>query len=117
MWMPAGAKGRRARDHRDRDRGGRGERPRQAARAPASSLPALATDAHPHAPLDVVSFGHSAAAFAFATGACAKLPALAPVLVPLAGTVAYFIRTWEWDTLKPVSAAMRPDSTAATKAV
>ena len=23
----------------------------------------------------------------------------------------------EWDTLKPVSAAMRPDSTAATKAV
>ena len=33
--------------------------------------------------------GHSAAAFAFATGACAELPVLAPVLVPLAGTVAY----------------------------
>jgi membrane-associated phospholipid phosphatase len=33
--------------------------------------------------------GHSAAAFAFATGACAELPALAPALVPLAGTVAY----------------------------
>jgi len=33
--------------------------------------------------------GHSAAAFAFVTGACAELPALAPVLVPLAGTVAY----------------------------
>src|SRR5271167_2868783 len=33
--------------------------------------------------------GHSAAAFAFATGACAELPVLAPVLVPLASTVAY----------------------------
>ncbi len=33
--------------------------------------------------------GHSAAAFAFVTGACADLPILAPVLVPLAGTVAY----------------------------
>jgi undecaprenyl-diphosphatase len=33
--------------------------------------------------------GHSAAAFAFATGACAELPVLAPVLAPLAGTVAY----------------------------
>jgi membrane-associated phospholipid phosphatase len=33
--------------------------------------------------------GHSAAAFAFVTGACAELPALAPVLVPLAGAVAY----------------------------
>ena len=33
--------------------------------------------------------GHSAAAFAFATGACEELPVLAPVLVPLAGTVAY----------------------------
>lgn len=33
--------------------------------------------------------GHSAAAFAFVTGACAELPILAPVLVPLAGTVAY----------------------------
>jgi membrane-associated phospholipid phosphatase len=33
--------------------------------------------------------GHSAAAFAFATGACAELPVLAPVLVPLAGGVAY----------------------------
>ncbi len=33
--------------------------------------------------------GHSAAAFAFATGACSELPVLAPVLVPLAGTVAY----------------------------
>lgn len=33
--------------------------------------------------------GHSATAFAFATGACAELPVLAPVLVPLAGTVAY----------------------------
>jgi len=33
--------------------------------------------------------GHSAAAFAFATGACAELPVLAPLLVPLAGTVAY----------------------------
>ena len=33
--------------------------------------------------------GHSAAAFAFATGACAELPMLAPVLVPLAGVVAY----------------------------
>ncbi len=33
--------------------------------------------------------GHSASAFAFATGACAELPALAPVLVPLASAVAY----------------------------
>lgn len=33
--------------------------------------------------------GHSAAAFAFATGACAELPGLAPMLVPLAGAVAY----------------------------
>ena len=33
--------------------------------------------------------GHSAAAFAFATGACAELPSLAPALVPLAGAVAY----------------------------
>jgi membrane-associated phospholipid phosphatase len=33
--------------------------------------------------------GHSAAAFAFATGACAESPLLAPVLVPLAGVVAY----------------------------
>ncbi len=33
--------------------------------------------------------GHSAAAFAFATGACTELPALAPVLVPMAGAVAY----------------------------
>lgn len=33
--------------------------------------------------------GHSAAAFAFATGACEELPVLAPVLVPLAGAVAY----------------------------
>ncbi len=33
--------------------------------------------------------GHSAAAFAFTTGACAELPVLAPVLVPLAGAVAY----------------------------
>jgi membrane-associated phospholipid phosphatase len=33
--------------------------------------------------------GHSAAAFAFATGACAELPALTPALVPLASAVAY----------------------------
>jgi membrane-associated phospholipid phosphatase len=33
--------------------------------------------------------GHSATAFAFATGACEELPVLAPVLVPLAGAVAY----------------------------
>jgi membrane-associated phospholipid phosphatase len=33
--------------------------------------------------------GHSAAAFAFATGACAELPVLTPGLVPLAGAVAY----------------------------
>ncbi len=33
--------------------------------------------------------GHSAAAFAFATGACVELPVLAPVLIPLAGAVAY----------------------------
>jgi membrane-associated phospholipid phosphatase len=33
--------------------------------------------------------GHSAAAFAFATGACAELPMLALALAPLAGTVAY----------------------------
>jgi undecaprenyl-diphosphatase len=33
--------------------------------------------------------GHSAAAFAFATGVCAELPGLAPLLVPLAGAVAY----------------------------
>ncbi|HEY3970375.1 MAG TPA: phosphatase PAP2 family protein [Solirubrobacteraceae bacterium] len=33
--------------------------------------------------------GHSAAAFAFVTGACAELPTLTPALVPLAGTVAY----------------------------
>lgn len=33
--------------------------------------------------------GHSASAFAFATGACAEVPALALLLVPLAGAVAY----------------------------
>lgn len=33
--------------------------------------------------------GHSAAAFAFATGACGELPVLAPALVPLAAAVAY----------------------------
>jgi membrane-associated phospholipid phosphatase len=33
--------------------------------------------------------GHSAAASAFVTGACAELPMLAPGLVPLAGAVAY----------------------------
>lgn len=33
--------------------------------------------------------GHSAAAFAFATGACAECPKLGTVLVPLAGAVAY----------------------------
>jgi membrane-associated phospholipid phosphatase len=33
--------------------------------------------------------GHTATAFAFATSACAELPLLAPVLVPLAGAVAY----------------------------
>jgi undecaprenyl-diphosphatase len=33
--------------------------------------------------------GHSATAFAFATGACAEWSALTPVLVPLAGAVAY----------------------------
>ncbi|HWG09516.1 MAG TPA: phosphatase PAP2 family protein [Solirubrobacteraceae bacterium] len=33
--------------------------------------------------------GHSAAAFAFATGAGSELPLLAPVLFPLAGAVAY----------------------------
>jgi membrane-associated phospholipid phosphatase len=33
--------------------------------------------------------GHSAAAAAFATGASAELPVLTPVLVPLAGVVAY----------------------------
>lgn len=33
--------------------------------------------------------GHSAAAFAFLTGACGELPALAPALAPLAGAVAY----------------------------
>ncbi len=33
--------------------------------------------------------GHTAAALAFATGASAELPVLAPVLVPLAGAVAY----------------------------
>jgi membrane-associated phospholipid phosphatase len=33
--------------------------------------------------------GHSAAAFAFATGASAELPVLTPILVPLAGAVAY----------------------------
>ena len=33
--------------------------------------------------------GHTAAAFAFATGACTELPVLAPVLVPLAGAVAF----------------------------
>lgn len=33
--------------------------------------------------------GHSAAALAFATGACAELPILVPLLVPLAATVAY----------------------------
>jgi membrane-associated phospholipid phosphatase len=33
--------------------------------------------------------GHSAAAFAFASGACGELPGLAPLLVPLAGAVAY----------------------------
>jgi undecaprenyl-diphosphatase len=33
--------------------------------------------------------GHSAAAFAFATGASARLPILGPMLFPLAGAVAY----------------------------
>jgi undecaprenyl-diphosphatase len=33
--------------------------------------------------------GHSASAFAFATAACAEFPLLTPVLVPLAGAVAY----------------------------
>ena len=33
--------------------------------------------------------GHSASAAAFATGACMAMPALAPALVPMAGTVAY----------------------------
>ncbi len=33
--------------------------------------------------------GHAATAFAFATGASAELPVLAPVLVPLAGAVGY----------------------------
>jgi undecaprenyl-diphosphatase len=33
--------------------------------------------------------GHSAAAFAFATGACAEMPVLTPVLLPLASAVAY----------------------------
>lgn len=33
--------------------------------------------------------GHSAAAFAFVTGACGQLPSLAPALAPLAGMVAY----------------------------
>jgi len=33
--------------------------------------------------------GHSAAAFAFVTGACTELPGLTPVLVPLAAAVAY----------------------------
>jgi undecaprenyl-diphosphatase len=33
--------------------------------------------------------GHSASAFAFATAASKELPPLAPVLVPLAGAVAY----------------------------
>ncbi len=33
--------------------------------------------------------GHSAAAFAFTSAACAELPVLTPVLVPLAGAVAY----------------------------
>ncbi len=33
--------------------------------------------------------GHTAAAFAFATGASAELPVLAPGLMPLAGAVAY----------------------------
>ena len=56
MRRPTGAEGCRWRRRRDRDRSGRDERPRQAARAPASSYGALAADAHPHAPLDVVSF-------------------------------------------------------------
>jgi membrane-associated phospholipid phosphatase len=33
--------------------------------------------------------GHSAAAFAFAAGACFELPIASPVLLPLAGAVAY----------------------------
>ena len=33
--------------------------------------------------------GHTAAAFAFTTGACTELPVLTTVLVPLAGVVAY----------------------------
>jgi membrane-associated phospholipid phosphatase len=33
--------------------------------------------------------GHTAAAFAFATGACTELPVLMPVLAPLASVVAY----------------------------
>jgi membrane-associated phospholipid phosphatase len=33
--------------------------------------------------------GHSATAFAFVTGACGELPVLTPVLLPLAGAVAY----------------------------
>jgi membrane-associated phospholipid phosphatase len=33
--------------------------------------------------------GHSASAFAFATGACSEMPALGPLLLPLASAVAY----------------------------
>ncbi len=84
-----GPGGRRTGRHRDRDRGGNRERPGQAPRAPTASLsssrPALIR--MPRS----TSFpsGHSAAAFAFVTGACTEMPVLAPVLVPLAGAVAY----------------------------
>lgn len=56
-------------------------RPRPSASSRASLIAMPATTSFPS--------GHSASAFAFATGACMELPRLAPLLVPLAGAVAY----------------------------
>jgi hypothetical protein len=49
------AQGSRTRPDRDRDRGDSGQRPGKAARAPTPALLAVASDAHPHAAVDVVS--------------------------------------------------------------
>jgi membrane-associated phospholipid phosphatase len=56
-------------------------RPRPSSRSHPPLIPAPRSTSFPS--------GHSATAFAFATGACAELPMLAPALLPLAGTVAY----------------------------
>ena len=91
-----GRRGRRAAARglvRDRDRGVRGQRPGEAARAPATALLALAPHLIPMPRSTSFPSGHSAAAFAFATGACAELPVLAPVLLPIGGRGCLLART------------------------